>query len=91
MRGLCGELLVPFGPKRASRAEKVVLGTAPEPPFGTTFGVTFWKVSCPGSVRGVATCLRLQKSIGGTSKADQLRLSADRRSSSLEKKIMGPS
>ena len=36
-----GGLLVPFGPKRASRAEKVVLGTAPGPPFWTTFGVHF--------------------------------------------------
>ena len=58
--------------------------------FGTTFGVTFWKVSCPGSVRGVATCLRLQKSIAGASKADQLRLGAHKRSSSLENKTIGP-
>ena len=54
--------------------------------FGTTFGVTFWKVACPGSVRDVATCLLLKKHIVGTSKAGQRRLSAHRRSISLEKK-----
>ena len=55
--------------------------------FGTTFGVIFWKVACPGSVRGVATCWFLQKHIVGASKADQRRLSAHRRSISLEKNI----
>ena len=57
--------------------------------FGTTFGVTFWKVACPGSVRGVATCLLLKKHIVGTSKADRRRLSAHRRSVSLENKTIG--
>ena len=57
--------------------------------FGTTFGVTFWKVACPGSVRDVATCLLLKKHIVGTSKADRRRLSAHRRSISPENKIIG--
>ena len=57
--------------------------------FGTTFGVTFWKVACPGSVRGAATCLLLKKHIVGTSKADRRRLSANLGSVSLENKIIG--
>ena len=57
--------------------------------FGTTFGVTLWKVACPGSVRDVATCLLLKKHIVGTSKADRRRLSAHRRSVSLENKTIG--
>ena len=57
--------------------------------FETTFGVTFWKVACPGSVRDVATCLLLKKHIVGTSKADRRRLSAHRRSVSLENKTIG--
>ena len=57
--------------------------------FGTTFGVTFWKVACPGSVRGAATCLLLKKHIVGTSKADRRRLSAHRGSVSLENKTIG--
>ena len=53
------------------------------------FWGNFWKVACPGSIRGVATCLLLKKHIVGTSKADRRRLSAHGRSIALENKIIG--
>ena len=55
--------------------------------FRTIFEFFFWKVSCPGSVWRVATCLLLEKHIVGTSKADRRRLRAHRRSISLENNI----